>query len=71
MDSTVLPYHCPNGPPPQAEAPGSWVKGSLEKPFLFNKETYTEGYASVCVFWIEGLHLINESRICSFHYVQV
>lgn len=54
-----------------AENPGSRVKGSTEKPDSFIKETYTEGYVSAYVFRIKGFNLVNESRVCSFQYVEV
>lgn len=34
-------------------------------------DTYAEGYVPACVFWVKGLHLVNESRICSFYYTEV
>lgn len=34
-------------------------------------DTYAEGYVPACVFWVKGLHLVNESRICSFYYIEV
>ena len=67
-DHLILPSPLPK---PPAEAPGRCVQGSTEKPSSCIKETYTEGYISVCVFWIKGLHLVNESWVCSFQYVEV